>query len=64
MAPTIRTAEYDLLYTLIEGIEVPARLLNQAALEAAIDAGYAQRLGDHVFITSDGYDRFDKLNDR
>lgn len=62
MAPINRTPEYDLLTKLMQAVEAPAIGFNQLVLQKAIDDGYVKRIGEYVFITSDGVDRLDKLD--
>jgi hypothetical protein len=65
MAPIITTAEYKLLTTLRDGVDVSVEKLNKLALSAALAAGYADLDGsqDFAHITDAGYDRLDEIED-
>jgi hypothetical protein len=63
MAPVTRTPEYLLLDKLAQDKQ-PRLSLNGIALRKALDDGYAMSLGLYVFITQDGIDRLEHLQDR
>lgn len=63
MAPTIRTAEYELLTTLRDMLEQSVGSVNEVALTKAKRDGYVDESEGVVWLTNEGLDRLDELED-
>jgi hypothetical protein len=63
MAPTIRTAEYNLLTKVRDEMHALPETLNSGALSVALANDFVKYDGEYVVLTDAGFDRIDEIED-